>query len=152
TRHMGRPMGPDDATDYFMSLNRNKRSVALHLKEPESIEALRELVAGCDVVVHNFRPGVMERLGLGYDDLRAIRPDLIYVAISGFGETGPLAERGANDITLQAMAGLMSTTGEVGGAPLRIGVSVVDISTGLYALSGVLAALVHRERTGEGQR
>jgi crotonobetainyl-CoA:carnitine CoA-transferase CaiB-like acyl-CoA transferase len=152
TRHMGRPMSQDGRTDYFLSLNRNKRSVGLHLKEARDLEAVRELVATCDVLVHNFRPGVMERLGLGYDDLTAIRPDLVYLAISGFGETGPLAHRGANDITLQAMGGLMSTTGELGGAPLRLGVSVVDISTGLYAVSGVLAALFHRAMTGEGQR
>ncbi len=152
TRHMGRPMSEDGRTDYFLSLNRNKRSVGLHLKSREGIAAVRKLVESSDVVVHNFRPGVMERLGLGYEDLVQLRPDLIYVAISGFGETGPLRDRGANDITLQAMAGLMSTTGEVGGSPLRLGVSVVDISTGLYAFAGVLAALYNRERTGEGQR
>jgi crotonobetainyl-CoA:carnitine CoA-transferase CaiB-like acyl-CoA transferase len=152
TRHMGRPMSEDGRTDYFLSLNRNKRSVGLHLKKPEDLAAVLRLVATCDVVVHNFRPGVMERHGLGYDDLVAIRPDMVYVAISGFGETGPLKDRGANDITLQAMGGLMSTTGELDGAPLRLGVSVVDISTGLHAVSGVLAALYHRAITGEGQR
>jgi crotonobetainyl-CoA:carnitine CoA-transferase CaiB-like acyl-CoA transferase len=153
TRHMGRPMSDTDGrTDYFLSLNRNKRSVGLHLKRPEDVAVVRRLVATCDVVVHNFRPGVMERLGFGYDDLVEVRPDLVYVAISGFGEEGPLRDRGANDITVQAMGGLMSTTGELGGAPLRIGISVVDISTGLYAVSGVLAALYHRATTGEGQR
>jgi crotonobetainyl-CoA:carnitine CoA-transferase CaiB-like acyl-CoA transferase len=149
---MGRPLLPTGETDYFISLNRNKRSVALHLKSEQDMQTVRELIATTDVMIHNFRPGVMERIGLGYDDARIIREDLIYVAISGFGEEGPLSQRGANDITVQAMGGLMSTTGEVGGAPLRLGVSVVDISTGLYALSGVLAALYHRQRTGEGQR
>lgn len=152
TRHMGRPITDDGLTDYYLSLNRNKQSVGLHLKSPEGLAAAKELVAGADVVIHNFRPGVMERLGLGYEDLSATRTDLVYACVSGFGEVGPLADRGANDITLQAIGGLMSTTGEVGGSPLRIGISLVDISTGLYVFSGVLAALYHRALTGEGQR
>ena len=152
TRHMGRPITDDGLTDYYLSLNRNKLSVGLHLKSEEGIAVAKELIRSADVVIHNFRPGVMERLGLGYDDLVADSPDLVYACVSGFGETGPLSSRGANDITLQAMAGLMSTTGEIGGSPLRIGISLVDITTGLYVFSGVLAALYNRERTGEGQR
>lgn len=152
TRHMGRPILADGRSDYFLSLNRNKRSLGVHLKGEDDRELIRELVAESDIVIHNFRPGVMERLGLGYEDVRQIRPDVIYVSISGFGEDGPLADRGANDITVQAMSGLMSTTGERGGAPVRLGTSLVDMTTGMYAFSGVLGALYHRERTGEGQK
>ena len=152
TRHMGTPLTEESDSDYFISLNRGKRSVALDLKDPDDLATAVRLAGRSDVVVHNFRPGVMERLGLSYEDLTKDNPELVYAAISGFGERGPLRERGANDITVQAMGGLMSTTGELGGAPLRIGVSVVDVTTGLFAFSSVLAALFHRQRTGEGQR
>lgn len=152
TRHMGRPVLEDGRSDYFLSLNRNKRSLGAHLKDPDDLELIKEILADCDVLIHNFRPGVMERLGLGYEDARGIRPDLVYVSVSGFGEDGPMAEKGANDITIQAMSGLMSTTGERGGAPVRLGTSLVDMTTGMYAFGGVLGALYHRERTGEGQK
>jgi crotonobetainyl-CoA:carnitine CoA-transferase CaiB-like acyl-CoA transferase len=152
TRHMGKPLFGDLETDYFASLNRGKRSVGLNLKHEEDRDQVLSLVEEADVLIHNYRPGVMERLGLSYEDCKQRRSDLIYAAISGFGEAGPLRDRGANDITVQAMGGLMSTTGERDGAPLRLGVSVVDATTGLFALSGVQAALFHREKTGEGQR
>jgi crotonobetainyl-CoA:carnitine CoA-transferase CaiB-like acyl-CoA transferase len=152
TRHMGQPLlGPLD-TDYFVALNRGKRSIALDLKDPDDLATAKALVASCDALVHNYRPGVMERLGLGYDDLKSEHPDLVYVAISGYGEEGELASRGANDITMQAMAGLMATTGEVGEPPLRLGVSLVDMTTGLFALVGALSALLHRANGGPGQR
>src|ERR1700759_5209948 len=109
TRHMGQPLwGPLD-TDYFVALNRGKESVGLNLKNPQDLGTVRQLVAQSDVLVHNYRPGGMERLGLGYEQLRADFPELVYVAISGYGETGEMAALGANDIAMQAMAGLMLT-------------------------------------------
>src|ERR1700761_1208614 len=152
TRHMGQPLfGPKD-TDYFVSLNRGKESVGLNLKDPADLRVVKQLVASCDALVHNYRPGVMERLGLRYDELRAERPDLVYVAISGYGEVGEMSALGANDIAMQAMAGLMATTGEPGEPPLRLGVSLVDMTTGLFALAGTLSALLHKARGGSGQR
>lgn len=152
TRHMGVPLvGPMD-TDYYLAFNRNKRSVGLDLKTVAGRLTALRIAEHCDVVAHNFRPGVMKRLGLNYEDIRRVNPRAVYLAISGFGEHGELAELPANDITMQAMAGLMATTGIPGEAPLRIGVSLVDISTGAFALAGVLAALRSRDQSGEGER
>jgi crotonobetainyl-CoA:carnitine CoA-transferase CaiB-like acyl-CoA transferase len=153
SRSMGVPLPGADpkASDYYVSLNRNKRGVAIDLGRPEGVEIARGLAAQCDVVVENFRPQVMPRLGLGFEDLRGLRRGLVYCSISAFGSTGPWAERPANDIILQSVSGLMGITGEVGGGPVRIGAPIADFSSGLFGLSGVLAALFARERFPQGQ-
>ncbi len=151
TRAWGPPYDSQGVATYFNAMNRNKRSVTVDLSVPAGVARARELVAGADIVVENFRPGTMERLGLGYADLRQIRPDLIYCAISGFGHEGGATLPGY-DLLAQAVGGLMSVTGPAPGAPTKVGVALVDVLTGLHALSGILAALHHRDRTGEGQR
>lgn len=153
TRSMGRPMpmlGPKE-TDYYVALNRNKKGIVLDLGTPQGVQIAKELAKKADVVVQNFRPAVMDRLGLGYEDLRALRKGLIYCSISAFGTTGPWADRPANDIIMQSVSGLMGITGEVGGGPVRIGAPISDFSTGLFALSGILAALHARDSHPEGQ-
>jgi crotonobetainyl-CoA:carnitine CoA-transferase CaiB-like acyl-CoA transferase len=150
-RYMGEPMlGPVDS-DYYLALNRNKKSVLVDLSTDAGKGIARDLAAHCDVVVQNFRPGVMDRLGLGYDDLRAVREGLVYCSISAFGSSGPWRGRPANDIIMQSVSGLMGITGEVGGGPVRIGAPLSDFATGLFALSGVLAALYQRDSHPEGQ-
>ena len=152
-RSMGVPMrgiGPKDS-DYYVALNRNKRGIAIDLATAEGTDLAKRLAAECDVVVENFRPQVMPRLGLGFEDLRGLRPGLVYLSISAFGPTGPWSARPANDIILQSVSGLMGITGEVGGGPVRIGAPIADFSTGLFGLSGVLAALLARDRHPEGQ-
>ena len=151
TRAWGPPYDAQGVATYFNAINRNKRSVSVDLATPAGVAQARELVAGADIVVENFRPGTMERLGLGYDDLRQIRPGLIYCSITGFGRDGGAALPGY-DLLVQAVGGLMSVTGPAPGAPTKVGVALVDVLTGLHALSGILAALHHRDRTGEGQR
>jgi crotonobetainyl-CoA:carnitine CoA-transferase CaiB-like acyl-CoA transferase len=132
--------------------NRNKRSVALNLKDPRGIEIVRKLIATADVVSENFRPGVMEKLGLGYDTAKAIKPDIIYAAGSGFGADGPYVNRPGQDLIIQAMSGLAAISGRRGDGPRAVGVSVVDHhGAALYAM-GILAALLRRERNGEGCR
>ncbi|MCW1956957.1 MAG: CoA transferase [Mycobacterium sp.] len=151
TRAWGPPYDSAGVATYFNAINRNKRSVTLDLATSSGVAEARELVAGADVVVENFRPGTMERLGLGYDDLRLTKPGLIYCSITGFGRYGGAAMPGY-DLLVQAVGGLMSVTGPAPGAPTKVGVALVDVLTGLHALSGILAALHHRDRTGEGQR
>lgn len=151
TRAWGPPYDTEGVATYFNAINRNKRSVSVDLATPAGAAKARELVASADIVVENFRPGTMERLGLGYEDLRRIRPDLIYCAITGFGRAGGAALPGY-DLLVQAVGGLMSVTGSAPGQPVKVGVALVDVLTGLHALSGILAALHHRDRTGEGQR
>ncbi|MCR0984999.1 CoA transferase [Roseomonas pecuniae] len=136
----------------FMILNRGKRSVALDLKRPEGIAALHRLVMEADVLTENFRPGTMERLGIGYEDLRRINPRLIFCSVTGYGGQGPLVGRGGFDLILQAFAGLISVTGEPGRRPVKPGVSIADINAGILAAFGIMAAYIHRLRTGEGQR
>ncbi len=135
----------------FESLNRGKTSVALDLDHPEDRVRFEELLDGADVLVENFRPGAMERMGYGWETLHARWPGLVYAAVSGFGHTGPYSERPAYDMVVQAMGGLMSLTGHPGGLPTRVGTSVGDIAAGLFAAVGILAALHERERTGMGQ-
>src|SRR6476620_9814214 len=151
TREWGPPYDSAGVATYFNSVNRNKRSVVLDLADPGDVQRARDLVAGADIVVENFRPGTMYRRGLGYDDLRAIRPDVSDCAITGFGSGGGAALPGY-DLLVQAVGGLMSVTGTEPGDPTKAGVAVVDVLAGLHALSGILAALAHRDRTGEGQR
>ncbi|MFF8782396.1 CaiB/BaiF CoA transferase family protein [Streptomyces sp. NPDC015140] len=135
----------------FLSLNRNKRSLAVDLKDPAGKEVLRRLVAGADVFLQNYRPGVADRLGVDYASLAAINPSLVYVSISGYGEDGPYAQRPGQDLLLQAMSGAMLSSGRSSEAPRAAGQYLVDAVTASTAFEGVLAALLHRERTGEGQ-
>ncbi|MFN6545377.1 CaiB/BaiF CoA transferase family protein [Mycolicibacterium nivoides] len=151
TREWGPPYDADGVATYFNAVNRNKRSLVLDLTDPGDVARARELVSRADIVVENFRPGTMEKLGLGYEDLRAIRPDLIYCSITGFGRGGG-AELPGYDLLVQAVGGLMSVTGTEPGDPTKAGVAMVDVLAGLHALSGILAALAHRDRTGAGQR
>jgi crotonobetainyl-CoA:carnitine CoA-transferase CaiB-like acyl-CoA transferase len=151
TRQWRPPADAHGTSTYFLGVNRNKRSVALDLSDETGRERARALVAASDVLVENFRPGTMERLGLGYDDLKAGHPGLVYCSISGFG-TGDGAAIPGYDLLVQAVGGLMSVTGEPGGEPTKAGVALVDVITGLHATLGILAALRHRDATGEGQR
>jgi crotonobetainyl-CoA:carnitine CoA-transferase CaiB-like acyl-CoA transferase len=151
TRAWGPPYDERGQATYFQSVNRNKSSVVLDLTTEEGAARARALVAGADVVVENFRPGVMDRLGLGYDALAEQRPSLVYCSITGFG-AGAGAALPGYDLLVQAVGGLMSITGEADGEPQKVGVALVDVITGLFAAVGILAALRHRERTGAGQR
>ncbi len=135
----------------FLSVNRNKRDLTLDLRREEGVEVLTRLAGGCDVLVENFKPGTMERLGLGYDRLSDINPGLIYCSISGYGATGPYRHKPGYDAIIQAHGGLMSITGEARGEPVRAGVSLADISAGFLAALGILAALRARDITGRGQ-
>ncbi|MEM9705832.1 MAG: CoA transferase [Pseudomonadota bacterium] len=151
-RRMAPPWQGDEAAGFLM-LNRNKRGIAVNLKTDAGRRILLDLVARTDVLIENFRKGVMEKLGAGYDELRSINERLIYCEISGYGRTGPYADKGGFDLVAQAMSGVMSVTGEgEGRPPVKSGVPVADIGAGLYAVIGILAALQHRERTGLGQR
>jgi CoA:oxalate CoA-transferase len=147
-----RQFGPwvDGRSAYFLSLNRGKESVALDLKSDDDRPVFLEMVRRGDVLVENFRPGTLDRLGLGYDRLRAINPRLIYAAVSGFGQTGPWSRRPAYDMIVQALGGLMSVTGHPGGPPTKAGTSIGDITGGLFTLVGIAAALYSREKTGSG--
>lgn len=148
-----RSFGPfvNDESSYFIYVNRGKKSITLNLKDPVAIEFIKDMVRNADVVVENFKPGVMEKLGLSYASLCEINPGLIYCSISGFGQSGPYAERPAYDIVAQAMGGIMSITGYPDNPPARVGCSLGDISSGLYAAFGIVTALFHKQQTGEGQ-
>lgn len=150
---IARTTGPflGDESAYFMSINRGKRSVSLDLRAIEGRDAFLRLVEQVDVVIENFTPGVMDKLGLGYDALAERNPRLIMCSVSGFGQTGPDRALPALDIIVQGMGGVMSITGEPGGPPVRPGLSLGDIAAGLYAAIGILAALHERERSGQGQ-
>lgn len=141
-----------DRSGLYMALNRNKSSIVLDLKTDPDREQLRRLLPTCDVVVENFRPGVAERLGLGYEQVRELRPDVVYCSISGFGQDGPLRERPALDNLLQAYAGHLAVTGEEGRPSVRIGPSAIDLLSGAHAAFGIMLALRERDRSGEGQR
>jgi crotonobetainyl-CoA:carnitine CoA-transferase CaiB-like acyl-CoA transferase len=150
TRTWGPPYDDRGEATYFQAVNRNKTSVALDLADPDDLEHARKLARDADVIVENFRPGVMDRLGLGYDSMRADNPDVIVCSITGFG-AGAGAALPGYDLLVQAVGGLMSITGDPHGDPQKVGVALVDVITGLYASVGILAALRHRDRTGEGQ-
>ncbi|HAN29993.1 MAG TPA: formyl-CoA transferase, partial [Myxococcales bacterium] len=150
TRRFGPPFLGDEAT-YFLSINRNKRSVVLDLKTEQGRAKLHALAKTADVVVENFRPGTAERLAAGPEDLQAINPKLIYCRISGFGQTGPGRQMPGYDLAVQGLGGLQALTGMPDGAPTKVGVSIADLVTGLYAAQAVLLALFRRERTGEGE-
>ncbi|MFF5262882.1 CaiB/BaiF CoA transferase family protein [Actinomadura viridis] len=151
TRAWGPPYDDGGRATYFQAANRNKDSVVLDLRTVDGAARARELAAAADVVVENFRPGVMDRLGLGHAELRAASPGLVYCSITGFG-SGAGAALPGYDLLIQALGGLMSITGEPDGEPQKVGVALVDVISGLFASVGILAALRHRERTGEGQR
>lgn len=144
------PPGRDGGSTYFVGCNRGKKSVLINLKDPKQREVFLTMVSKADVVVENYKPGTMEKFGCGYDPLKEINPKLIYTAISGFGQTGPLRAKGGLDLVIQAMSGLMSVTGERGGEPLKCGISVGDLVSGIYGALATMIALFHRERTGEG--
>jgi crotonobetainyl-CoA:carnitine CoA-transferase CaiB-like acyl-CoA transferase len=150
TRMMNRPSVRGESAA-FMAMNRNKRGIALNLKLPAAQEALKRMVVRADVLTENYRKGTMEKLGMGYEALKALNPGLIYCSISGYGRTGPYADKGGYDLIAQGMSGLMSITGEPGRAPAKSGAPVCDINAGLLAALGVVSAYIHRLKTGEGQ-
>jgi formyl-CoA transferase len=161
TRHWGPPFAKDplgkDTSEsaYYISINRNKKSITLDISTPEGQEIVRGLVEQSDVVIENYKVGQLAKYGLDYESLRAIKPNLIYCSITGFGQTGPYQHRAGYDFILQGMGGFMSITGEAdhlpGGGPQKAGVAIVDLFTGMYASSAILAAVIHRDRSGEGQ-
>ena len=137
---------------YFVSLNSGKRSIVLNLKEEEDLATFKKLVKKVDILVENFRPGTMEKLGIGYETLKELNPQLIYAAASGFGHSGPDSQKAAYDMIVQAASGIMSITGHPDAPPVRVGVSIGDIVAGIFTATGVLAALYQRTVTGEGQK
>lgn len=161
TRHWGPPYLKDaDGADtaeaaYYLAANRNKRSVTVDIATPEGQQIVRELAAQSDVVLENYKVGQLKKYGLDYESLRAVKPDLVYCSVTGFGQTGPYAHRAGYDFIVQGIGGFMSITGErdsePGGGPQKAGVAIADLATGLYSTIAVLAALAHRDRTGEGQ-
>ncbi|MFS2009223.1 CaiB/BaiF CoA transferase family protein [Azospirillum sp. CT11-132] len=155
TRAWGPPWAGDQSA-YFLSTNRGKRSITIDFERPEGQELVRKLAAQADVVIENFKVGGLVKYGLDYDSLKAVNPRLVYCSITGFGQTGPYRNRAGYDFMIQGMGGLMSITGqpdgEPGGGPVKVGVAVTDIFTGLYATIGIMGALAHRDRTGEGQQ
>ena len=150
TRTWGPPFLNTESA-YFLSVNRNKRSIVLDLKSDVGKRALRRLVQQADVVVENFRPGTLERLGFGYETLKSLNPRVILASISGFGQTGPYRDEPGYDLIAQGMGGLMSVTGETNGPPVKGGFSLADVGTGMWAVTGILTALIEREKTGQGQ-
>jgi crotonobetainyl-CoA:carnitine CoA-transferase CaiB-like acyl-CoA transferase len=153
TRAWGPPFLPNsDDSAYFSCANRNKRSIAIDIATPEGAEVIRALAARADVVVENFRVGGLAKYGLDYETLSAAHPVLVWCSITGFGQTGPEKDRGGYDFLIQGLSGLMSVTGAADGPPTKVGVPISDLTTGLYAAIAILAALRHRDATGEGQR
>jgi len=150
TRDWGLRIGQTE-TAYFNSVNRNKRSVTVDLKTPEGQQIVRDLALQCDVVIQNFKYGDVETMGLGYEQLKALKPDLIYCSVSGYDRTGPEAARPGYDLLVQGEAGLMALNGEATQPPLKFGVAAVDMFTGMYSAQAVLAALFERQRTGQGR-
>lgn len=149
SRHFG-PFQKDESA-YFMSVNRNKKSITLNLKSEKGKEIFKKLAAQVDVILENYRPGTMEKLGLDYDTICQVNPGIIYASISGFGQTGPYSRRAAYDGIVQAMGGIMGITGEKGEKPVKIGSSIGDIIAGMFCSTGILAAYIHRQNTGKGQ-
>ncbi|MFC6620358.1 CaiB/BaiF CoA transferase family protein [Novosphingobium panipatense] len=141
----------DGESHYYLAVNRGKKSIVVDLKSEEGLGLVRDLAARCDVLVENYRPGVMDRLGLGWEEMRAINPRLIYCSISGYGQTGPLRDRPSFDIVLQAMSGALSMNGERDGLPTKLGIPLGDLVGGINGPIGILSALYERERTGRGR-
>lgn len=160
TRSWGPPFVPgadgedSDLSAYFLAANRNKRSIAIDLATTDGVALVKRLAAISDVVIENYKPGDLDRRGLGYEIIRGIKPDIVWCSISGFGQTGPYSDRTGYDFLIQAMGGIMSITGEsdtAGGRPVKVGLGIADVMCGMYAAVGILAALRHRDATGEGQ-
>jgi crotonobetainyl-CoA:carnitine CoA-transferase CaiB-like acyl-CoA transferase len=135
----------------FAVLNRNKKSVALNLKDPSGLKIALDLASKADIILENFRPGVVKRMGLGYETVKTLNPSVIYASLSGFGQTGPYGKKGGYDIIAQGMSGIMLMTGEPGGRPAKVGIAMNDIASGVTALSGILGALIGKFRFGKGQ-
>ncbi|OJV65815.1 MAG: CoA transferase [Burkholderiales bacterium 64-34] len=150
TRDWGMRIGKTETT-YYNSMNRNKRSITVDLQTPEGVKIIRDLLPQCDVVIQNFKTGGAEKLGLGYEQLKAIKPDLIYCSVAGYDSSGPEAKRPGYDLVIQGEAGLMALNGEASQPPLKFGVAAVDMMTGMYAAQAVLAALFRRSTTGKGR-
>ncbi|MFJ7752263.1 CaiB/BaiF CoA transferase family protein [Peribacillus muralis] len=150
TRGWGPPFAQGESA-YYLCANRNKQSMTLNLKSEQGKEIFRELVSSGDIVIQNFKTGTLEKMGLGYEDLKEFNPQLIMASITGFGLTGPYKDLPGYDYIIQAMSGLMSITGEKGGEPVKVGVAIADILTGLYTCIGILSALHHRNESGQGQ-
>jgi CoA:oxalate CoA-transferase len=140
-----------EVSSYFLSVNRGKKSLTVNLQHPRGKEVIKGLAKLSDILVENFRPGVMDRLGLGYKAIREVNPRIIYASCSGFGQTSPYANRPAYDVIVQGMGGSLSITGEAGGGPVRVGFSIGDIGGGIFTALGILSALHEREKSGEGQ-
>ena len=151
TRGWGPPFDDRGESAYYLSINRNKESVAINFKTDEGRALVHSLAARADVLVENFRPGTLDKLGLGYEQLKSTLPSLIYVSISGFGQNGPRRNEAGYDAVAQAEGGLMAVTGEAEGSPVRLGVAIADIAAGMFAYQGLLAALISRGKTGRGQ-
>jgi formyl-CoA transferase len=161
TRHWGPPFAKDQhgkdtaETAYFISINRNKRSITVDISKPEGQEIIRQLAKESDVVIENYKVGQLAKYGLDYESLRTVKPDLIYCSITGFGQSGPYSKRPGYDFIVQGMGGFMSVTGEAddfpGASPQKAGVAIADIFTGMYATTSILAAIAHKNQTGEGQ-
>lgn len=152
TRQWGPPFTKSGMSAYFISANRNKRSLTLNIKSKEGLEILKKLIGKADVLVENFKPGTLERLGLSYKQLGKLRKDLIYCTISGYGYTGPDSEKPGYDFIAQARGGLMSITGPADGEPVRVGLAIADLLSGMYACNAITAALFARQRQKTGQR
>jgi crotonobetainyl-CoA:carnitine CoA-transferase CaiB-like acyl-CoA transferase len=152
TRQWGPPFVAPGMSAYFVSANRNKRSLALDLKDPADRARVLALAAKADVLIENFSPGTADRLGVGYERVRALNPRIVYCSITGFGQDGPYRDRPGYDLVVSAVGGLMGITGEPGGRPVKVGVAITDVCTGLSAHGAICAALYSRERTGAGQR
>jgi crotonobetainyl-CoA:carnitine CoA-transferase CaiB-like acyl-CoA transferase len=150
TRQWGPPFVGEHSA-YFLSVNRNKKSVTVDFKTEAGASLIKELAAKCDVLIENFLPGTLARVGLDYDSLHVLNPGLIFCSVTGYGQTGPYKDRPGYDFVIQAQGGLMSITGEPEGEPMKVGVAIADITTGLFAANAILAALHHREHTGQGQ-
>ena len=150
TRRMGPPF-IDTESAAFLAMNRNKRSIVLNFKEQSGVQAMKTLVKDADIVIENYRTGTMDRLGLGYEDLKNINPGIIYCSISGFGRTGPYANRGGFDLVAQGMSGLMSITGVPNSPPVKVGVPIADMNAGMFATYGILTAYINKLRTMKGQ-
>ena len=150
TRRMGPPF-IDTESAAFLAMNRNKRSIVLNFKEQSGVQAMKTLVKDADIVIENYRTGTMDRLGLGYKDLNNINPGIIYCSISGFGRTGPYANRGGFDLVAQGMSGLMSITGVPNSPPVKVGVPIADMNAGMFATYGILTAYINKLRTRKGQ-
>ncbi len=157
-----KPNGGDDTRRYgppfiegesaaFLTLNRNKRSIVLDLKSEQGIAVVRRMLEDADVMIHNFRPGVVDRMGLGYDDVSALNPAIVYCTVSGFGTTGPYSSRAGFDLVAQGMSGLMSINGFPGAPPAKVGVPMADLNTGMFCAYGILTAYINRLSTGKGQ-